>query len=439
MWEVRETFTKAMDLIIEQANSILGPVFCFENQLKYEWLASGSGVQPHIYLKEKESSINKTGLELSVLSTGEFNIVTIAIAVACSDIANGRIVPSLTRCDEEGEGLDYFTIDPSAPTKFESTNFDRVLILDEPERSLDPMNLNRLKSFIRELPMRDIQSVVATHSPEIADTGGDEVSLTLLTSDDATGMMKFESRFNSLRSVDQSTLQFLGVRRAIWTRGYLLVEGIDETRLVEAWFGSRLASAGIEVFNLGGDRLAGQAFILPLIGQLERPLFVLSDAPTIKEYPTRPERDRQAAKDFEAAIEGYQASPLASHAPFQWHRSGRYDCWMHIPFGHLVNRVKEELKPSVQPIETDWTNWGQVIAAWDKKSDFKSFVFRSLRFSDSNLKWPYLSSILQSCSGDCCSNAAEVVEPQDDELRDFIELIIRSTNDHAAKRWIPNQ
>ncbi len=435
--EVREMFATAMELIIERANSILVPIFGFKHELKYEWQTSLAGIHPRIYMTQPNStSAGTSGLELSDLSTGEFNIVAIAIAVASSDIANGRIIPTFNHFEHDGQA--YSALNQSAPAKIGFTNFDRVLILDEPERSLDPMNLNRLKSFIRELPMRDIQTVIATHSPEIADTGGDQVSLTLLTADGKSDMMRFESRFSTLRSVDPGTLQFLGVRRAIWTRGYLLVEGEDESRLVAAWFGSRLASAGIEVFNLGGDRLAGQAFILPLVGQLERPLFVISDAPTIKEYPTRAERDKKAAQDFEDAIEKYKNSDLGKKAPFDWDQSKRYDCWMRIPFGHLVNRVTEEWKPSVKPFHTDWTNWGEAQAAWDKKSDFKSFIFRSLQFKDSNLKQPYLLDILKACRSKCCSHGDDVVRPQDNEWHDFIEKIITLTSDHAAGRWFPN-
>jgi hypothetical protein len=249
--------------------------------------------------------------------------------------------------------------------------------------------------------------------------------------------MRFESRFSSLHSVDQSTLQFLGVRRAIWTRGYLLVEGVDETRLIEKWFGRQLDAAGIEVLRLDGDRLAGQAFILPLVGQLERPLFVMSDGPTLKNYPTRTDREAKASKDFKKMITKYRNSDLAKKAPFRWHRSKKYDCWMQIPFGHLRNRIEDEWRPSDRAFHSEWKNWGDALKAWDGEGQFKDFIVQQLGIRNTNIGMPWLTEFLKPCSGSCCSQAVDFVRPTDNEWSDFIESIISLTNTHAAGKWFP--
>lgn len=181
-------------------------------------------------------------MELGRLSWAERRWASIAISLALADELNA----AFDREHSELVGEDWSAADAveGAATTW--------LLLDEPERGLHRTAETHMARGLGVRTGSGLRSILATHSPDLLDSGVGEVNYVRRRSSERLGAVISMRDFDGVRE-DLGLNPSDMLRR---TRGIALVEGEHDLRILTGTIGADLARLGVELLPLrGGSQL----------------------------------------------------------------------------------------------------------------------------------------------------------------------------------------
>lgn len=160
---------------------------------------------------------------------------------------------------------------------FQDNPAQLLVLIDEPELHLHPFAQSDITEWLERLHARGVRFVLATHSARLLTTepsiahlmrvqGGERLQVEVIDAD-------------ALSLIDQYG-EDLGLGRdAVYSvlAGVLVVEGIDDQRVVEHFYGDELRRRRMLVLPIHGTRNASNAGILELLADLNVPIHIMFD------------------------------------------------------------------------------------------------------------------------------------------------------------------
>lgn len=154
----------------------------------------------------------------------------------------------------------------------------RVLVFDEPELHLHPIAQAQVCDWLLTVAESDTTVLTATHSPQIINAYGPQVTLVGLHRDRGETRMD-DLTSSALRLLDEAASVY-GADRAAWlqiARGLLLVEGEHDVAVVHHFRGEDLQKLRVEVIPIRGHKNLSGTVISEFFGSMGIPIRVMLD------------------------------------------------------------------------------------------------------------------------------------------------------------------
>lgn len=256
-----------------------------------------------------------------------------------------------------------------------------IYLVDEPEAHLHPAAADSVIEWLIAASERNAGVVIATHSPAFLNASGNTVQLVFARPGPPTSLLPLNDDVFGILRTHAQTIGLKETDFLLLTKGFLIVEGPDDERVLKHFFDKQLARGRIMVLPIHGTGETRSLVTSELLLRLGKRMVLLFDS-ILTERVNRARAGEQVSlsKEEEAVVEKVLRQV---HDPLEFHLVDN-------PYPDIVCALPDDVVRQVLQLrygsEVEFPGWNQVINAFQQSRtqvSFKRFLVRYLNLPHS--------------------------------------------------------
>ena len=335
-------------------------------------------------------------LHLSLLGSGTRRWVGASVREACRRLRGAKMIPQSVAeerdSDQSAEPSEIVRAAAAAGTfdgYFEvlAEPAAAVVIVDEPEAHLHPLAQREIAKWLVDLSRQHAAVVVATHSPAFLSIAPEHATLSALVPSESESILVSLDADLLGATRDLATALGLDLQDILLlARGFLLVEGIHDKRVLDHFFRDEFDQARIVILPIFGTDNSRAVIESPVLRVLGRPIRAMFDH-------LRPEY-LDGERDISGATKEEQTALRLKHE--------FADCDFDvIPYSDpdIICALPEEAVRRAYP-DAVFPGWNALIDKWTRSPspvNFKGHALKEMGLFTTK-STAFIERVLTSCS-----------------------------------------